>query len=92
MHAIEAYRNWLRGHRGLASALESVVSNAQWLLPARFAASELPAEVANSASGLFGVLNDFLLSNEQATALQLLLSCMHQVCTVLAMHDHGHVH
>jgi peroxin-16 len=80
MHTVvEAYSKWLHANKAAVYGVESVVSNITWFLPERFSTSELPAELANSISGLFSVLNEHLLSDAGPTPLQLLLSCVHQV-------------
>jgi hypothetical protein len=89
--AFSSYTRFLRTNSAAVSFVEVLISNVTWLLPKRFSASEVPAEVANSVSGLFSVLNDSLLADTAPTPLQLLLSCVHQV-QLSPIHQRLYIH
>ena len=76
---VSGYTHLLRSHTTAVSSIEALVAGITWLVPERFSGSEVPAELANSASGLLSVLNEHLLAPDGCPPEQLLLASIQQV-------------
>lgn len=80
MNALDRYKAFLTKHQAGVQAAEGLLSNVTWLLPERFTTSEIPAELINSLSGLWSIINEhLLLRGARPSPAQLLLQCIHQV-------------
>eukprot|EP00898_Chlorokybus_atmophyticus_P008827 jgi/Chlat1/8946/Chrsp94S08252 len=63
---MEAYKQWIRRNYAWVSQLESALQGVTWLLPDRFAGSEVTLELVSTLVGMFGVVNDTIM-NESAS-------------------------
>lgn len=79
MRFADSYRRFVRGHAGAVGAVELLLPWATWLLPDRFASSELPAEIVNSACGVLSVAHDGVLEPDSAGAASIALAFVQQV-------------
>ncbi|KAK4738704.1 hypothetical protein R3W88_002401 [Solanum pinnatisectum] len=58
---MEAYKRWVRRNRDYVRQLSSLASGMTWLLPERFAASEIGPEAVSSILGMFTTVNDHII-------------------------------
>jgi Peroxisomal membrane protein (Pex16) len=79
MRLVDSYRRFVRGHAGAVGSVELLVPWLTWLLPDRFAASELPAELVNSISGILSIIHDGLMEAESRPGAVLFLALLQQV-------------
>ncbi|EFJ14461.1 hypothetical protein SELMODRAFT_229029 [Selaginella moellendorffii] len=60
---MEAYKAWVRGNRQWLASIESIATTMTWLLPERFASSELAPEALSTAIGLVTVMNQYIVES-----------------------------
>ncbi|KAK9812655.1 hypothetical protein WJX72_001406 [[Myrmecia] bisecta] len=65
---LERYKEFVRSNANLLSALEGALSSLTYLLPDRFAESELTLEALNSFLGLIGMYHESILSTPSAAS------------------------
>jgi Peroxisomal membrane protein (Pex16) len=76
---LESYKRFVRGHASAVGSLELVLPWLTWLLPDRFASSEMPAEVINSISGILSIVHDGALEPDSPQGASLYLALLQQV-------------
>lgn len=58
---MEAYKRWVRRNRDYVRQLSSLASGMTWLLPERFAASEIGPEAVSSILGMVTTVNEHII-------------------------------
>ncbi|KAM3322861.1 peroxisome biogeneis protein 16 isoform X1 [Capsicum chacoense] len=58
---MEAYKTWVRRNRDYVRQLSSLASGMTWLLPERFAASEIGPEAVSSVLGMVTTVNEHII-------------------------------
>ncbi|KAG9443757.1 hypothetical protein H6P81_015097 [Aristolochia fimbriata] len=59
--AMEAYKQWVRKNRAYVHSLESLANGMTWLLPERFAASEIGPEAVTTILGIITAINQHII-------------------------------
>lgn len=89
--AMEAYKIWVRKNRDLVRSLESLANGVTWILPERFANSEIAPEAVYALLGIVSSVNqhiietptDVLTSKEQSIPWALVVSILKDVEAVV---------
>ncbi|XP_060218730.1 peroxisome biogenesis protein 16 isoform X1 [Lycium barbarum] len=65
---MEAYKRWVRRNRDYVRQLSSLASGMTWLLPERFAASEIGPEAVSSILGMVTTVNEHIIDTAPTSA------------------------
>ncbi|KAL5564305.1 hypothetical protein UlMin_027469 [Ulmus minor] len=58
---MEAYKKWVREHKGYVHSMESLAKGLTWILPQRFFSSEIGPEAVNAFLGLITAINEDII-------------------------------
>ncbi|CAI7929767.1 unnamed protein product, partial [Closterium sp. NIES-54] len=77
----DAYKDWVRRNRQWLSSAESMANTLTWLLPDRFAESELAPEALSTLIGVISVINDHIIETAPTEASSQASSRSHRPAT-----------